>query len=566
MGGGIGRILGELAEREAPKLEESFSETLSRKWDAYGRILRSGEAEGNKSESGKLFIDMLKDYSTNMRRDSETYAQGTQQPLPPRRIFAGKAYKEQRQQIGKRNLQNLETANSIARGINDEHIFGPDRVRLSQVIKLAGQERNVIHAENLADIASVFLKEPTPKLYRMGGELTDWRKAAGIKSGSPYTAKRPDSIETDFKKFSSISFLGRVVIPHAFQHLNVMFSEGFRPYFKAVSQFLSSASREEADQFAIESGSMWEESHRQAMDAAEGRDTVWSKVYNMPLFNLVRKWEIIHSANAGKFASEWATRDFLKTGSKASRIQLEMLGLDADKIAEQGGLTHEDKLTAGFRSADENLFIERGLKTPWVWEEGAASRVLSLYKQYQFREGKFAKDALVRSFKSSPLNFIKTVAILGTAYPIAGELINAFDNLVTGRPIFDKGHPLFGMLRKPLEQVTGHRFEVGKSNVMKASSLMRMHGRWANYTDEYFDALGHMAVFGIWYGAMRNALTNREADWMEGPVFGTAIDIEKAGRQSLKKRSIKPLVKYGVRRIPVIGPLAVEELKKKHKL
>jgi hypothetical protein len=211
------------------------------------------------------------------------------------------------------------------------------------------------------------------------------------------------------------------------------------------------------------------------------------------------------------------------------------------------------------------MFIERGLKTPWVWDENAATRMLSLYKHFQFREGKLIKNTLIRSMKSNPLNMLKTVAIIGAVFPIAGEMLNMFENMATGRPAFDRGHPLAEQfVKRPLEGLTGHRFKEGKPNVMQVHKLLHFNGKWARYTDEYFDALGHLAAFGIWYSMLRSLFSGRETDWMSGPVMGFGADVITGGYYAARGK-FEPAYKRITRRIPVVGPAIAEQAKPAHR-
>ena len=202
-----------------------------------------------------------------------------------------------------------------------------------------------------------------------------------------------------------------------------------------------------------------------------------------------------------------------------------MLGLDPAAIRSAGKLSEDDLLTAGYRSADENLFIDRGLKTPWTWDENGTARMLSLYKGFQFREGKLIKDSIKRGMAGGPVSAAKTLAILGTVFPIAGYIVSSMENVATGRSPLDRSH-----IFKP------RPFGVGNE-----------------YTDQVLDAYSHVAAFGIWYSLYRATAFRRGSDYTEGPVWSLGADALYGGYQASQGK-YKSGIKSITRRVPVVGP------------
>jgi len=534
-----------------------------------GKLLTSGEGEANKSPAGKLLMDMLKTFSGYVDQDAEAIGRPNIRNLPSWSM-TDKAVKQQRQIIADQNATEMKHARRQARDINDDYVFGPNRAKLSQLLYNANKQRGIIHATNLADIASVFLREESPKPFALRDpitgkvvkdpvtgkpQLTDWRKSGGILATSPYKAPREVDFEMKAKNFLGYTYLGRVAIPHLFQNFNVALNDGISAWAKAWVDIIKDP--QQARDTAIRMGALWEDTYRDMLNIADGKDTIWHRVFHMPAFNFVRGWELVHAANAGKYAAENAARELLQSASKASKLQLEMLGLNPTDILRRGSLSAEDILTAGFRSADENMFIERGLKTPWLWEETSGWRLMFLYKSFQFREGKLIKDAIVRSLKSGPLQSAKTLAILGIMFPIAGEAIAALENIATFRWPFDKGHPAV----REAAEATGEKLGIenipsGKGDIFHA----KFWGKRNPYVDEVLDAYGHMAAFGIWYSLFRAVASNRATDWMTGPGASLFKDILTSSYYGGFKGKFDPAAKAILRRVPVVGPsLAAHE-------
>jgi len=495
----------------------------------FEKLLTSGEGEANKTEAGKLFMDMLKTYSNGTRRDSELYLQGATQPLP--KWSFTKTGRAQRQAIGASNEAQIKIANQIARGMNDRAAFGTNRVRLSQVLALAKQQGGEIHANNLWDIANTFLREEEPRKFRVPGiqQPVHWGYKAGITRVSPYRA--PQGGEKAIKEFTGWTFLGHVAVPHAFQSLNDAMILGFKPWAKGFAEMLHDYTGAKA--FAIQTGALWDDTWREMSEVAAGKETIWHKLFNMPGFSKVRQFNIIQAANAGRFAARYATDELLGGGNvRAAELQLKMLGLNPNAIRTAGSISLDDELIAGYRSADEAMFIERGLKNPWLWDETAGFRLASLYKTFAFREGKLIKDAIYRSFKAGPLEAAKTIAFIATVFPIAGKLIAIAENLIAGKSPTDTG------------------------SIAKTGLKYKVYGH--NVADEYVDALSHMAAFGVWYSLFRAAAHNTVSDYLAGPSISLGKDITSFIRS---KHKVETAAKTLGHRIPVFGPAIAHHIK-----
>ena len=283
-----------------PALMDLAKEGMEDFGSKYAKIITSAEGEGMKSEAGKWIIDTAQKYLTAVKRDAATFSQGRIQQLPDKPWY--QAHTAAERAIAKQNQIEMDSAHKMAVFMNKPVHWGQNNERLSQALELAAKEKNIVHATNMADAMSVLFREPAPHVQgydKITRAPINWRTKGGIKTDSPFVG--PTEIESNIRNFLGLTYLGRVVIPHTMQHINSMLSSGVTAYAKGWSKIISKNTREDAVDFAIKSGSMFEETLRDWKAIAEGKDTMWNKVFHMPGFSNVRKWEIIHAANVGSF-------------------------------------------------------------------------------------------------------------------------------------------------------------------------------------------------------------------------------------------------------------------------
>ena len=506
MGGGISAIA---SVTKKLGVDEAF--------DLWGKALTSGEGELNKSKGGQWALKAFQEfaYRTKMDVANDLHPKNRPSLLQDLTTISDPKLRQQAATMNANLMHSVFEKNAAQ---NRSYIFGPKNAYLSRAIAAAKIERNTIHANNIRDIASIIFREEHPYPFTKAGVKTNWMTEGGVKTFSPYKSPDPEGQEKAIRSILGFAYLSRVVIPHTMQHFNVALSAGIKPWAQATADMLSKTGRDAARDFAWRSGAMYEEVYRHMRDVMEKRDTIWHKIFHMPGFSRVRQLEIIHAAIAGKYAAI----DAAKSGGKAAELYLKSLGLDAQAIISRGSLTQDEMLKAGYRSADENLFIDRGIKTPWKWDSNSGWRMATLYKAFQFREGKLIKDSIIRAFKSKdPREVTRMLTMLGVVFPVAGELISYAENAATGRMPNDKSH-----IWRPVGNETA---------------------------DEYLDAMGHMAAFGIWYSLFRAGYQHRTTDWMSGPIVSFVAD-GATSLIALSKGKPKPAVKSIARRVPVVGP------------
>lgn len=459
--------------------------------------LRSSEGELLKSEGGKLFYDTFKD----MIPDLEKTAQGIHDTHL-------NWYNTGRITSPPDPNKALEMAKTLV----EPKYLGRNKEIITQAVELASK-RNKIHAQNVADIASISLRETGTQAWR-----AKVNPALGVKSASPYTSA--SELERSVKKFTGLTLLGRVAIPHSMQSINTLLNEGVSAWSKAAYDMATDY--QGAKKFGTTVGALFGETLQEYHNHITGAPSWISKLFYMPGFSLVRKAGIIHAAVAGRYAAEDAAEEYFKSGGlkRAAELTLKFHGLDPAQILKQSGKLTQDQIDkAAYNSVNESFPI-RDLKTPWIWAQNPTNRLLFLYKNFQFREGKIIQNAIVRGFRGGPVSFLKTMAILTTAFPIAGEIIGDMSSLATGHGL-DRD--------KTIKHWTGN----------PAADLI-------------IDDMAHVAGFGIGYSIARSTGYMQLAQWLLGPVVGmipeAATDIISAA-----KGKPRPLERSLTRRVPVIG-------------
>lgn len=430
---------------------------------------------------------------------------------------------------------SMWAARNSSRRIEDVVHFGSNYQNIANMINQTRANHGTIAAQQVADAVSVYLKEGG-----LGGGAPgkEWRRVAKV-GYSPYT--EPGFVENKLKSAARYLFTSRIALPHMSQPLNTILIAGFNNSVKALNDIIKDPQL--MLQRALRAGA-FEYEHVDQFGQILNRNSWYDKVFNQPGFAFLRKWQIVHAAISGEYAARDAADRILfhpqgSTEFKTAASELKLFGVDANEVLQSRGLTPDHINTARFKGADEAMFINRNLRTPPAWEHNYGMRFAMMYRHYMFTQSKFLKDSLKRSFalarEGNPVPFIKTVAIIGSLFPAAGELIKMASGLATGH---DPTSPEFRANRvKPLENIAG---AVGVS----AAGL--------DMADEYIDALSHVAGFGIMYSMMRSAKRNALAEFFIGPYGTTLADLG----QDLYHMKGEELGRDIVSRVPTVGSAA----------
>ena len=427
-----------------------------------------------------------------------------------------------------KNLPNewVRANGSASKKLARQLILGDKDQALTAVVRAANRERGIAHANNVADIASMYFHDE-----EMGGEK--FRKAVrygapksgipgiGIRETSPYSA--PKEFERSIRKGMSYSFLGRIAIPHLGQVMNPVLDVGIKNVSKAIAEIATD--RQSAMTFAKQAGVyadelLYETEH---MGKPGSLLSKLGSAIDRPGFSFVRRQELLVSAVAGKHAALEAASQGAKGSVKDAEIMLKWLGLDPNSIAQRGWKLTQDEIDkAAYSTARRNMFIKSELTTPSWWHQNHFLRLMFAYKDYIYQQGGLIKDVLMRDKQRGAPALLKSIATLSVAFPVVGELIWSLENVATGHDVGDR------------------RNEEG--------------------LEQWLDAAAHVGAAGIFYSMMRSGNRRSLAQWGVGPFFGTITDMVQDGMSGVRTGNYDPLGRDISTKVPVIGPYISDEL------
>lgn len=406
--------------------------------------------------------------------------------------------------------------------------FGESDRNLAAIIQTIKETRGRVSATNAADFLDIFLHNTMPAAYRV----------EGLKHQPAY--KAANLAEKLVNKISSYIFTSRIAIPHATQWVNTILNSGLKNTFTSVFSMIKD--RQVAVDFVTSSGALDEELRRELEIGIRGGESLFKKVIHQPGFSWIRKQEIIFSAVTGKHEALDAAQKYLQTGSKDSATVLAKLGINPNDVKLNKGLTPEMERTAAYYAANRDMYFRSPLNTPFRWSGTPAARLRTQYKPFMFNMQRMVKDTLVRDWQrgATPFervwNVTKTLAVIGTLFPVAGELIVLAENQVLGRQ------------DNPLETDTP------------------FSDKWKHdhsFLDQYLNAIAHVSAFGMAYSMFRATKRRMLASFVLGPAESSTIDfagdIGKAlngttDREGVTHHDWLPVLRDVTRKIPLVGP------------
>jgi hypothetical protein len=411
--------------------------------------------------------------------------------------------------------------------------FGPQDRNLAAIVHTVKETKGRVSAGRVADFLDIFLHNTMPAAYRV----------EGLKHQPAY--KAANEAEKLINKISSYIFTSRIAIPHATQWVNTVLNSGLKASFEGAFSLIND--RKAAVDFVTSSGALDEELRREIEIGIRGGDSIFKKIVHQPGFNWIRRQELIFSAVVGKHEALDAATQFLQSGSKDSATALAKLGINPNDLRVTGALTPEMERTAAYYAANRDMYFRSPLNTPFRWSGTPAARIRTQYKPFAFNMQRMIVDTLKRDWERGAtvpakiFNVSKSLAVLGTLFPVAGELISLAENQALGRQ------------DNPTETDTP------------------FSPKWKSdhaFFDQYVNAMAHVSAFGIAYSMFRASARRMLSNFVLGPtessVLDFAGDINKAimgttNREGVTTHDVRPLARDVVRKIPLVGPAAARQ-------
>lgn len=411
--------------------------------------------------------------------------------------------------------------------------FGPNDRNLAAIVHTIKETKGRVSAGRAADFLDIFLHNTMPAAYRV----------EGLKHQPAY--KAANEAEKIINKISSYIFTSRIAIPHATQWVNTILNSGLKASFEGAFSLIKD--RKGAIDFVTSSGALDEELRREIEINIRGGDSILKKFIHQPGFNFVRRQELIYSAVVGKHEALDAATEYLKSSSKDSATALSKLGINPNDVKIAGGLTPEMERTAAYYAANRDMYFRSPLNTPFKWSGTPAARIRTQYKPFAFNMQRMIVDTLKRDWErgatpaAKVFNVSKTLAVLGTLFPVAGELISLAENQALGR----------------------------QDNPTETDTPFTQH--WKDnhaFLDQYINAIAHVSAFGMAYSMFRASARRMLGNFVLGPtessVLDFAGDINKAimgstNKEGVTTHDVRPLARDIVRKIPLVGPAAARQ-------
>jgi hypothetical protein len=495
--GGVGKVIGELAEKEAPELIDRF---LSKFESGQGLAMTARDVL-KKTEPGTIMLEHLDNtVIPQSRKTMQAYADAGIKALP-------------------KNLTPEARTKAIAKIYEDAKVKGWGDVKsaylgkkdegIIKTVHDATKAKGVIHGDNVADALTYVLHDAGEAVkvkdkyvmapgWRTRKVMQDVSGKGGISLAD--VGIRPTSLMTNVEPWErSLRTLSGwmnaplIAIPHIGQMAGVLLNTSVRATAKALADY--GAIINGADDImagVMKSGVLFDELNYDMQRQANGLG-LFEKLFHFPGFSWVRKQELTISALSGKYALLDAAQDLARDHSdKWARHVVNKLGIQVDELAEKGFKpTDEHILTAMYKEANRTIQITRELDVPWKWHESAAARIGFQFKSFAYQYGRMLGTTLQESYKyGGPKQFAKTLTVFATLFPAMGELIHSMENLAQFKDPFQRDYK--GMT-------------------------------------EFFDALGHVGGLGIFYSLWRSGLYYKGRGFLEGPVvsntLGTAMTL-----------------------------------------
>ena len=502
----------------------------------------SGQSLAHKTKAGTIFDSLVKnEYEPALRRETVRLVQ--------------------------EKVPILEAKKQATKTVKAEY-FGKKGEIKDLIYHAAAKEKGTDHANILADYMDSYFFETGTLPYRQRirqaqlktkglgkytekvegeeiGEVEyDPEKWKGVIS-STSKIKPIEPWEAGIRKWAGVAFLSRLAIKHFFQPANLMLDFGIKNTFKGFLEHLRTPKEKRLQDMGILMATS-DELVNDARKIAAGETTWIDRYLHSPGFTQQRKHYLSAAGYTGKSAVLEAAGDLVRNpANKVARSQLELLGVDTNDLLKRGGKLEQKEIeNAMFRAAQESMFLQTGRTIPPGWNRTPLTRMMFQYKPYSFREILLTKDALKRAWNTDPANFIRTVAKISTIFPAAGAMMKAAEELATLK-----------MLNK----------DEDKDSIL----------------GDYLETLAYAGSLGAAHTTLQAARYGRLLDYAAGPVPSSAFEhiqdimqigtpfmseYKKTTSGEVSKKAAVRATKKLVRRVPIVGPMAMNILKSREKI
>lgn len=366
--------------------------------------------------------------------------------------------------------------------------FVADEAKRLEQIKLFGQNN-----ENINSLIKMVADE--------GGDADFTRKAVDRILGIINDANTPGAKVSLFLRTIQGFKLGLASISNSSQGiLNSLLAADLRAVAAGIKGLFTASGR----MFALKSGASLES----ILQETAKESGALSSFLKATGFSATERMNRIIAANAGKSYGERTFKTLLKKPEAKGRKLLEEFGVNVEEALKRGSLTDDDVLLVAKKFSDITQFRSRPQDLP-LFASSPAGKVFFQFKSFIYGQTRLLYRETLGELRNK--NFgraARNLLILGTVFPLAGEVIADIRSAVTGRE------------------------------------------RTSKDLERYFENIGQVGAMGILYDALRAGESNRGVDFIAGPTVGDAGElINIAGKDDKAKN----LGKFTLRRIPLVG-------------
>ncbi len=311
--------------------------------------------------------------------------------------------------------------------------------------------------------------------------------------------------------------LGLAAIPNMTQGaLNTLLAGDLRAAVAGVKGAASKQGRE----LAMESGAALESVLNETMRQAGGGWKYLDTFLRATQFSSTERLNRIVAANGGL---NYAQRqlDRLKrdaTNSRARKV-LEELGLDVDAVVARGRLEGDDVLMAAKKFSDLTQFRSRPQDLP-LFASSEAGKVIFQFKSFIYGQTRLLHREVMSEFAARRFGrATRSLLVLMTVFPIAGELVKSLRGLITGRD------------RKEVEN-------------------------FSDLVKRYLDDIAAVGTMGVLGDLLEAGRIQKGTEALVGPTLGELGSALDAAASADPRK----WARFAYRRIPIVGPRVAELL------
>ena len=442
-------------------------------------------------------------------------------------------------------------------------VFGPNREVIQGVLKHVENTVSKNRADILADHLNVLFQENPIKAGPNKGKSTfDLDMARGGESGFETPASKYRSPNT-IEKAASVhqrTLAYKAAIPHLASNLNVLVSDGFSTYARALATTFGPG-RKAAEAQILATNAISELVYngyreKQAFDKGLIKKVAPGSIgefihRNMfiPGMSFVRYNTVLMSAIASKMAADEAAQHLMSGDLKRALPMFNEFKIDPAKIKAQGGqFAPEDIDKIYHHGTDARAFLNQGDKRTILGQQSPMFRIMGAFHKYVSNQSSFFRNVFKRQYQQGDfIGIARNVGLMSMAFPVAGAMIYESERLLSGN---DWDNPEGHLENRIKSTPAGYVYDklTGQQSTVSASHVAH----------SMIENLSHLASFGVATGYIRGASRAKLGEQILGPDASMAIqglqDTAKAiSGDSRHPNAAKPLERDILSDIPSYG-------------